>query len=161
MKEDNIEQQHTEETPEKNRVIAWVKEHKSQLLLAGVSITTVFLTVTGIKNKDALTDLWKSLKIQIEKGALYSSKWFEKASLEELEKAREIVQKDFNNPKLDLDYRNECWNLLNRFDINSDTPFTAALTDEINSREVYMKGIDHSYYYEGYTTFKAEDLSKE
>ena len=27
-----------------------------------------------------------------------------------------------------------------------------ALTDEINSREVYMKGIDHSYYYEGYTT---------
>ena len=34
----------------------------------------------------------------------------------------------------------------------------AALTDEINSREVYMKGIDHSYYYEGYTTFKAEEL---
>ena len=34
----------------------------------------------------------------------------------------------------------------------------AALTNEINSREVYMKGIDHSYYYEGYTTFKAEDL---
>ena len=33
-----------------------------------------------------------------------------------------------------------------------------ALTDEINSREVYMKGIDHSYYYEGYTTFKAEEL---
>ena len=38
------------------------------------------------------------------------------ARIEELEKAREIVQKDFNNPKLDLDYRNECWNLLNRFD---------------------------------------------
>ena len=34
----------------------------------------------------------------------------------------------------------------------------AALTNEITSREVYMKGIDHSYYYEGYTTFKAEDL---
>ena len=33
-----------------------------------------------------------------------------------------------------------------------------ALTDEINSREVYIKGIDHSYYYEGYTTFKAEEL---
>lgn len=33
-----------------------------------------------------------------------------------------------------------------------------ALTDEIDSREVYMKGIDHSYYYEGYTTFKTEDL---
>ncbi len=36
-----------------------------------------------------------------------------------------------------------------------------ALTDEINSREVYMKGIDHSYYYEGYTMFRTENLSKE
>ncbi|KSV59712.1 protein adenylyltransferase Fic [Acetivibrio ethanolgignens] len=34
----------------------------------------------------------------------------------------------------------------------------AALTDEVDSREVYMRGIDHSYYYEGYTAFKAEEL---
>ena len=34
----------------------------------------------------------------------------------------------------------------------------AALTGDVSSREVYMKGIDHSYYYEGYTTFKAEEL---
>lgn len=34
----------------------------------------------------------------------------------------------------------------------------AALTDEVDSREIYMKGIDYSYYYEGYTTFKTEDL---
>ncbi len=34
----------------------------------------------------------------------------------------------------------------------------AALTDDIDSREVYMKGIDHSYYYEGYTTFRTEEL---
>lgn len=33
-----------------------------------------------------------------------------------------------------------------------------ALTDRINDREVYMKGIDVSYYYEGYHTYKAEDL---
>ncbi len=33
-----------------------------------------------------------------------------------------------------------------------------ALTDEINSREVYRKGIDQSYYYEDYTAFKAEEL---
>ena len=33
-----------------------------------------------------------------------------------------------------------------------------ALTDEIDSRDIYMKGIDHSYYYEGYTTFKTEEL---
>lgn len=33
-----------------------------------------------------------------------------------------------------------------------------ALTSEINNRDVYMKGIDHSYYYEGYYTYKAKDL---
>lgn len=33
-----------------------------------------------------------------------------------------------------------------------------ALTDDVNSREVYMKGIDHSYFYEGYTIFRAEEL---
>jgi len=33
-----------------------------------------------------------------------------------------------------------------------------ALTDQIDNREVYMKGIDASYYYEGYNTFKSEEL---
>lgn len=33
-----------------------------------------------------------------------------------------------------------------------------ALTDKIHDRDVYMKGIDHSYYYEGYITYKAEEL---
>lgn len=43
-------------------------------------------------------------------------------------------------------------------DIEIKHVLKAALTDEINSREIYMKGIDHSYYYEGYTTFKTEEL---
>ena len=43
-------------------------------------------------------------------------------------------------------------------DIEIKVLLKSALTDEIDSREVYMKGIDHSYYYEGYTTFKDEDL---
>lgn len=34
----------------------------------------------------------------------------------------------------------------------------AALTDKINDREMFMKGVDHSYYYEDYTTFKADQL---
>lgn len=33
-----------------------------------------------------------------------------------------------------------------------------ALTDKIDDREVYMKGIDHSYYYEGYTIYKTKEL---
>lgn len=43
-------------------------------------------------------------------------------------------------------------------DVEIKVLLRAALSDEIDSREVYMKGIDHSYYYEGYTTFKAEEL---
>lgn len=33
-----------------------------------------------------------------------------------------------------------------------------ALTSKIHDREIYLKGIDVSYYYEGYTTFKTEEL---
>lgn len=33
-----------------------------------------------------------------------------------------------------------------------------ALTNEINSKENFMKGIDHSYYYEGYNNFKTVEL---
>lgn len=33
-----------------------------------------------------------------------------------------------------------------------------ALTDEISNREIYMKGIDTSYYYEGYTIYKTGEL---
>lgn len=33
-----------------------------------------------------------------------------------------------------------------------------ALTDKVNDREIFMKGIDHSYYYEDYTSFKTEEL---
>lgn len=46
-------------------------------------------------------------------------------------------------------------------DVEIKVLLKAALSGEINSREVYLSGIDQSYYYEGYTTFKAEDLSKE
>ena len=34
-----------------------------------------------------------------------------------------------------------------------------ALTNNVNDREIYMKGIDHSYYYEGYYVFKMENLT--
>ena len=43
-------------------------------------------------------------------------------------------------------------------DVEIKVLLKAALTDNGNSREVFMKGIDHSYYYEGYATFKAEEL---
>lgn len=35
-----------------------------------------------------------------------------------------------------------------------------ALTDKVDDRQTFMKGIDHSYEYEGYFAYKAEDLKK-
>ncbi len=43
-------------------------------------------------------------------------------------------------------------------DIEIKYILNVALTDQINDREIYMKGIDHSYYYEGYVTYKTEEL---
>jgi cell filamentation protein len=46
-------------------------------------------------------------------------------------------------------------------DLEIKTLLGSALTDKINDREVYMKGIDASYRYEGYNVFKTEDLGHE
>jgi cell filamentation protein len=46
-------------------------------------------------------------------------------------------------------------------DVEIKVLLKAALTDKINDREVYMKGIDASYHYEGYNVFKTEDLKSE
>ena len=43
-------------------------------------------------------------------------------------------------------------------DIEIKQLLQAALTDKIHDRETFMKGIDVSYYYEGYSEFKTEDL---
>ena len=43
-------------------------------------------------------------------------------------------------------------------DIEIKHVLRAALTDQVNSREMFMKSIDHSYYYEGYTAFQTEKL---
>lgn len=43
-------------------------------------------------------------------------------------------------------------------DIEIKQLLKSALTNDINDRELYMKGIDHSYYYEGYALFKTVEL---
>lgn len=62
------------------------------------------------------------------------------------------------------------WNLINKDDYLSAMErspvkdleiahlINQALTSLVNDREVYMKGIDVSYYYEGYTEYNTEDL---
>ena len=46
-------------------------------------------------------------------------------------------------------------------DVEIKALLKSALTDKINDREVYMKGIDASYYYEGYKIFKTENIKNE
>lgn len=43
-------------------------------------------------------------------------------------------------------------------DLERKTVLAKALTSDINNRELFMKGLDHSYYFEGYQLFKSEDL---
>ena len=43
-------------------------------------------------------------------------------------------------------------------DIELKHLLSAALTDRVHDRQIFMKGIDHSYYYEGYLSYKAEEL---
>ena len=43
-------------------------------------------------------------------------------------------------------------------DLEIKAVLAEALTDDINNRELFMKGLDHSYYFEGYQFFKSEEL---
>lgn len=43
-------------------------------------------------------------------------------------------------------------------DVEIKVLLQAALTDQTNNREIFMKGIDHSYYYEGYYAYKTSEL---
>ena len=49
---------------QKSKFIKWVKEHKRELIIAGVSLTAIILT---IRNRDSITMLWEYLKKSIEK----------------------------------------------------------------------------------------------
>ena len=46
-------------------------------------------------------------------------------------------------------------------DVEIKVLLKAALTDKINNREMFMKGVDHSYDYEGYSSYRTQDLAKQ
>ena len=63
-----LQEQEIEEIPEsKKGLLAWVKLHKNQLVLAGISVTTIVGIIWGIKNKDALAKLWASFAESVKK----------------------------------------------------------------------------------------------
>lgn len=54
------------EAIEQHKTWTWVKDHKKQLIAAGISITVLVGIILGMKNKDTLSELWKSLHRAVE-----------------------------------------------------------------------------------------------
>lgn len=52
---------------EKLKLWLWVKAHKKQLLIAGISIAAIAAILLGIKKREALASLWKELNAKIDK----------------------------------------------------------------------------------------------
>ena len=70
----------------------------------------------GLKNKDAMKELFDNLKDEIEKANLYSGKWFENATDAELDTTREKVRLDYCSSGDDFKAACSLQNLLGRFD---------------------------------------------
>ena len=50
---------------EKQKVLQWIKDHKKQLIAAGIGIAAIIAIIIGIKNKAMLQSAWESLKATI------------------------------------------------------------------------------------------------
>ena len=47
---------------EKRKIIHWIKKHKKELIIAGISISALILIILGVKNRKKIQNLWKALK---------------------------------------------------------------------------------------------------
>ncbi len=52
---------------QKKGILAWIKAHKKELIIAGISVTALIGIILCIKNRDSIEALWKSLSRAIEK----------------------------------------------------------------------------------------------
>ena len=52
---------------EKHKFVNWVKDRKKQLLIAGISVTAVIGIIIGLKNKEAIKELWENLENSLSK----------------------------------------------------------------------------------------------
>lgn len=77
---------------EKKRFLDWIKEHKQQLILAGVSVMALIGIVIGVKNRDSLIDTWEYLKTLIDK----------KTDNHILESKPDVMDTDISNDEADV-----------------------------------------------------------
>lgn len=113
----DILEKNTEEAPEDQKgFLTWVKAHKTQLILVGISIPTIIAVVLSLKNKDAIKALWDQLNEEIKKANMYTSKWFESVTDEALSTEREKVRLEYCSSGDTFSESSRLQNLLWRFD---------------------------------------------
>jgi len=97
--------------------LEWIKAHKKQLILAGVSIpATTAAVICGVKKRETLMVLRDYLAKKLKEAQLYSPKWFETVSDEVLASEREKVRLDYCSSGDNFDKASALQNLLWRFD---------------------------------------------
>ncbi len=88
---------------EQRKLIQWIKKHKKQLIIAGVSIGTLVLVILGLKNRESIKTLWDSLKKTVEqptahKAMIASAEETAKPVIEDVTKGlaqhREVIPHD-------------------------------------------------------------------
>lgn len=89
----------------------WVKIHKKQLILAGISITAIVGIILIIKNKDDLLELWVSLKKSIAKipDSTFVTVPAGQESISKID--TEIVRRSYNLPQTPFDVSSHIRNL--------------------------------------------------
>lgn len=114
---DEIKETQVEEiTKEQQGLLAWIKKHRKELIIAGISVTTIIFVALGIKKKDEISSFWNNLKAEISKQNKYNSKWFETVTDEVLIAEREKIRIDYCASGNNFDEACRLERLLGRFD---------------------------------------------
>lgn len=112
----NIESITEETAKKKNGLLFWIRIHKKQLILLGISIPTIVAVVIGLKSKDTIITLWSQLNEKLEKATMYSSWWFESVTDETLSTEREKIRLAYCSSGENFTEACRLKSLLERFD---------------------------------------------
>lgn len=117
MSNNNEVRDNIDEHPEDEKAfIIWMRKHRSQLILLGLSVPAIVVAVLGMKNRNELLNLWKKLQKELNQANLLSTKWFENIPDAELSAERERVRLLYCALGDNFENATRLQNLLWRFD---------------------------------------------
>ncbi|MDR1615567.1 MAG: hypothetical protein LBR98_00885 [Syntrophomonadaceae bacterium] len=100
---------------QKEGFLAWIKAHKKELVIAGISLTALIGIILCIKNRDSIDALWKSLSGAIEKSPTEESK-ISKTTIEKIAQSSVTVT-DVINPT-EIPVKNTTRTFQNPFEVS-------------------------------------------